>query len=182
MALEINLLRVEKPLSEATIDTKNKITLVAYLSLVLFIIVSGGVLAASFAFGKTKESLNNRIDTATSQISAEKATESLYLAYANKLKGLEAITSKRIDANSLYKKILFNLPGGATLTSVNINGDKIDIETEMDKMETADKFLTNLRTQKDIKITEITMGGIEKSDDTKALKIPYTLILNSDKK
>lgn len=182
MALEINLLTVKNAISEDILKTKNKVSLAAIVSLILFIIVGIGVLVASLVLGKAREAINYRIDTATRQITAEKSTESLYFAYINKLKGLEAITEKKIPANDIYKKLVKNLPSGVTLTSYSIAGDKIDINTTIDRLETADKFLEILRTQKDIPLKEITMGGIARDKESNLYKISFNLIWDQTQK
>lgn len=163
MSLEINLL-VKKQGLLPSFEIAIKISrILAFGSLLIFVLLTIGVFTVQFLFTQQVQNILKQKEQVKKQIENLQATESLYLAYGQKLTTATELLKNRFEPALTLRNIESINPKGGIISSINLTNStgnfSIVLTTDL---ETFDKSLTDLLNQKSVNMTNLTMSGLNR--------------------
>lgn len=181
MALNINLLRKTQTISPALLNIAKIVQRVAIVLLSVFILVTILVFAIRIFFTVETNQIQNKINTATQQIQAEKSTEGVYLSYLQKLSAIDTAAKDRFQAPDIINKIKKALPPQATISAVSLNKENFLLGVEFASLETLQSVISGLQNQTELPVKEFTLQGFDKNLKGKYIT-QFQIVMGQNKK
>ena len=167
MSFEINLLREQqKPEIARLVKIKKIITSISVVILNLFIMSVVFVFLFNIYLVSQIEKTKQQVATLKEQITKEKSTESLYLAYLEKISSISQVMLKQLDTATFLGKVKAVTPEKAEVDVIGLNQQSADLTFEVTgDLNTIDLVLHSLQDQETLNFEKITMVGMSKNED-----------------
>lgn len=170
---DINLLIRKNVISPQVAKFASYVTRTSIVSLILFIIFAVSIFGFRFFESQKLKDLTQNIESIKSKIGAEKSTESVYIAYADKGKQIDAILKERSFPNQIYNQVQKAIGDQNPIVQFAVEGNVINLQVAASSVSQVEDITYGLLNGTNLGVSEVIMEGLDKKD--KDLLIDFTV-------